>query len=410
MNNNIENNNQWKKVFYTISFGQAFSIIGSSVVQFSIMWYLTVKTNSAIVLSISAIVGLLPQAILGPFIGTIVDKYNRKNIMMISDSTVALATLMLSISFINNTESVNLVYFVLFIRSVGSSFHSSSMQASIPMIVPLEKLGLSASVSQFIQSGANILGPAIGALMMGYLDIEYILLIDIVGAILAVITLKIVSIPNAVKSNEDIENSGVFKEIKYGYTQLKNHNGLYALTIIMSINAVLCIPVGTLFPLIVNSHFNGGSNQAGAIEMVFAIGMLLGSVLIGIISNKIKKINLVFIALLLFGLPLIISGFLPKSQILIFGVLTLIMGLCSPLFNSGYFILLQTIIDPSILGRVISIVTSMMLIATPVGLLVAGFVSERIGINNWFLISGVFTVILAVICKTNKNIKVMSQY
>jgi DHA3 family macrolide efflux protein-like MFS transporter len=164
MNNNIENNNQWKKVFYTVSFGQAFSIIGSSVVQFAIMWYLTVKTNSAIVLSISAIVGLLPQAILGPFIGTIIDKYNRKNIMMISDSIVALATLTLSISFINNIESVNLVYFVLFIRSVGSSFHSSSMQASIPMIVPLEKLGLSASVNQFIQSGANILGPAIGAL------------------------------------------------------------------------------------------------------------------------------------------------------------------------------------------------------------------------------------------------------
>lgn len=408
MENNINKNvEQWKKVFYTISFGQAFSIIGSSIVQFAIMWYLTVKTNSAIQLSISAVVGLLPQAILGPFIGTVVDKYKRKNIMMISDSMIALATLILAISFISGINSINLIYFVLFIRSIGSSFHSYSMQASIPMIVPQDKLGLSTSVTQFIQSGSNIVGPALGALMLGYFDIGYILLIDIIGAIIAVITLMLVNIPNPIKSGEDIENSGIFQEIKYGYKELRKHRGLFELTIIMSVNAILCIPIGTLFPLMVNSYFNGGATQAGIIEMMFAVGMLLGSILIGVISNKITKINLIVIALLLFGIPLILSGLLLKNQIFIFGTFTLVMGMCAPLFNSGYFILLQTIIEPSVLGRVISIVTSMMLIATPIGFSLAGPVSEKIGINNWFLISGILTVILAAICRANKNVKSM---
>lgn len=408
MENNINKNvEQWKKVFYTISFGQAFSIIGSSIVQFAIMWYLTVKTNSAIQLSISAVVGLLPQAILGPFIGTVVDKYKRKNIMMISDSMIALATLILAISFISGINSINLIYFVLFIRSIGSSFHSYSMQASIPMIVPQDKLGLSTSVTQFIQSGSNIVGPALGALMLGYFDIGYILLIDIIGAIIAVITLMLVNIPNPIKSGEDIENSGIFQEIKYGYKELRKHRGLFELTIIMSVNAILCIPIGTLFPLMVNSYFNGGATQAGVIEMLFAVGMLLGSILIGVISNKITKINLIVIALLLFGIPLILSGLLLRNQIFIFGTFTLVMGMCAPLFNSGYFILLQTIIEPSVLGRVISIVTSMMLIATPIGFSLAGPVSEKIGINNWFLISGILTVILAAICRANKNVKSM---
>lgn len=405
MENKINKNNNWKKTFYTISLGQAFSILGSSMVQFAIVWWLTIKTNSAIVLTISSMVGFLPQAILGPFIGTIIDRYKRKSIMIYADLVVALSTLVLMILFMTDKESLTVIYIVLGLRALGSAFHVPAMQSSMPMIVPEDKLTLAASVSQFIQAVSNIFGPAIAAFMLGMYSIEYVMLIDIIGALIAVLTLVFAKIPNPQKSEEDSKNEGILKEVLYGIKELKKYKGLFVLTIILSINAVIYIPVGSLFPLMVKSHFNGGAYEAGFVEITFAIGLLLGSVLVGVIGEKYKKSNIISFSILILGIALTISGIIPSDKILIFAITSAMMGLTGPLFSAAYYVLLQGKIEPSVLGRVMGIVGSVMTFATPVGLLIAGPTAEIIGVPMWFSISGIATIILGIVCGFNNDVK-----
>lgn len=401
---NKEENNNWRKIFYTISLGQAFSILGSSIVQFAIVWYLTISTNSAIVLTAASMVGFLPQAILGPFIGTIVDKSKRKYIMIYADLSIALSTLVLMFIFINEKESLAIIYLILAIRSIGTSFHMPAMQSSIPMIVPQDKLSLAASITQFIQSASNIAAPALGALIFAKYSMEYILIIDVIGAIIAVTTLLFVNIQDPEKTEEDVNNEGMIKEMVYGFKELRKNKGLYVLTIILSINTIIFMPIGSLFPLMVSSHFNGGAYEAGFVEVAFAVGLLLGSVLLGVIGKKYKKSNIISLSIILFGISLTISGMLPRNYLIVFALMSMIMGLAGPLFGGAHYVLLQSKIDPSILGRVISISSSMMLLATPIGLLIAGPVSQVIGIDKWFLISGILTIIIGAICKLNSAI------
>ncbi|MGL5379949.1 MFS transporter [Clostridium sp.] len=399
-----EENKNWQKIFYTISLGQAFSILGSSIVQFAIVWYLTVSTNSAIVLTIATMVSFLPQAILGPFIGTIVDKSKRKYVMIYADLSIALVTLALLFLFMNQKESLGMIYLVLAIRSIGTCFHMPAMQASIPMIVPEDKLSLAASITQFIQSVSNIAAPALGALIFAKYSIEYILIIDIVGAIIAVTTLLCVKIPNPAKIQDDANSEGMIQEMIYGFKELRKNRGIYSLTIILAINTIIFMPIASLFPLMVSNHFNGGAYESGFVEITFAIGLLVGSILLGIIGEKYKKSNIISLAMLISGIALTVSGMLPTNYLVVFALMSMIMGLAGPLIGGTHYVLLQSKIEPSILGRVISISNSMMFLAIPIGLLVAGPVSQIIGIDKWFLISGILTVIIGLVCKFNGDV------
>ena len=94
-----QDNIPWKAAFFTIWSGQALSILGSQLVQFALIWYLTIQTGSATVLATASLVGILPNVVLGPFIGTLVDRWNRRLIMLIADSVVALATIVLAVLY-----------------------------------------------------------------------------------------------------------------------------------------------------------------------------------------------------------------------------------------------------------------------------------------------------------------------
>lgn len=131
----------WKTPFIIIYAGQAFSLVGSAAVQFAVIWWLTVQTESAIVLTIATIVALLPNMLIGPFAGVWVDRYNRRTVMMLADAFVALTSMILGIAFwLSNTPPVWFIYCMLFLRGLGNTFHGPAMQAAIPMLVPAPML------------------------------------------------------------------------------------------------------------------------------------------------------------------------------------------------------------------------------------------------------------------------------
>jgi DHA3 family macrolide efflux protein-like MFS transporter len=121
----VKDHKPWKSRFFKIWSGQAFSIIGSQLVQFALIWYLTIDTGSATVLATAAMVGTLPQLILGPFVGDLVDRWNRRRIMRLADSTITVFIILLALRFALNDVDVWHIYMLMFVRSLAASFHGN---------------------------------------------------------------------------------------------------------------------------------------------------------------------------------------------------------------------------------------------------------------------------------------------
>src|SRR4030095_8314249 len=187
--------NDWAVRYFTLWTGQALSLLGSQLVQFAIIWYLTQATKSATTLAIASMMGLLPQVVLSPFIGTWVDRGNRRLILIAADTTVATATLVLAILFALNLVQIWHIYVALFIRAVAGGFHQFAFGASVVLLVPKEHLARVQGFNQALNGGLNIISAPLGAFLLAVLPMQGILGIDIGTAMLAVFILFFIQIP-----------------------------------------------------------------------------------------------------------------------------------------------------------------------------------------------------------------------
>ena len=130
----------WKSRFFLIWTGQAFSLFGSSLVDFALIWWLTIETGSENILAFSSLLALLPRMILGPFAGAIIDRMNRKKVMLMADGAIAVVTVILVVMVHLDVVSVAVVLLVLFLRSMGAMFHQPAMKSATALLVPEEQL------------------------------------------------------------------------------------------------------------------------------------------------------------------------------------------------------------------------------------------------------------------------------
>ncbi len=131
---------KWALPFFTIWSVQALSLLGSQLVQFALIWWLTKTTGSAKVLALATLVGLVPSIILGPVAGALVDRWNRRAIMIVADAVIAAATVGLAILFWTGYVQIWHIYSLMFIRSLAGVFHRIAMQTSTSLMVPKEHL------------------------------------------------------------------------------------------------------------------------------------------------------------------------------------------------------------------------------------------------------------------------------
>lgn len=385
----------WKKTFAILWTGQAVSIFTSAVIQMAIVWYITDKTKSAAALSIATLIGFLPQALLGPFVGVFIDRHDRKKIMICADLFIAAATGVLVYAGFKGEIPIVLIYVVLFLRSLGSTFHEPSLQAITPLIVPTAQLTKCAGYSQTFESVSILLSPAAAAAGLYVLfGIEKILLLDIGGAIFAMITIAFLSIPKLIKDDEKIPN--VIREAKEGFKEVTRHRGLMPLLVVSTMYAIIYMPIGTLYPLITMSYFGGSMQQFSTVEIVFASGTLLGALTLGRWGEKIHKIKTIQKSIFVMGAGLICTGLLPPGGIWFFVALTFIMGTTIPYYHGVVMSVYQTKIRHEYLGRVFSLTMSINLLSMPIGLGLSGLFSQKIGMNHWFLISGIASILIAM--------------
>lgn len=384
----------WKTKFVLLGVGQAVSMLTSSILQISLVWYLTQKTLSPTIVTLSTLAGYLPRAILGLVTGAFIDRFDRKKILIFADLGIALAALVLATVAFFGDIPIWLIFVILCLRSVGAAFHTPSFNAVVPTMVPKEALTRCAGITQGFESVSLILSPALAALLFKLWDLSAIILLDVAGAAVAITIVAILPIARYANRGERV-SLHIWQDTKEGFAVLRRVPGLMAVMVISTLYAFIYFPIGSMYPLITMAYFGGGVAESSVVEIAFSSGTLLGSFLLGIIGNKIRKLGGITASIGVYGLGLMAAGLLPPSGLRPFVVLSVLMGLTLPFFYGLRTAILQSNVSGEYLGRVLSLAYSVSLFASPLGLLFGGTFSELMGVNVCFFLCGVLSICLA---------------
>ncbi|MBS4060016.1 MAG: MFS transporter [Bacteroidetes bacterium] len=384
-------NHKWFNTYLFIWAGQFVSMLTSYAVQFAIVIWLSLEYQSAEVLAYAGIAGMLPQALIGPFAGVYIDRINRKSIMILSDTFIAVCAIVLI--FIFKSETINLVwiYIMLGLRSVGNAFHAPALQAVAPLIVPRKELLRVAGINQMLHSVCSIGGPAIGTLAIVYIPISDVLYLDLIGALLAISSLMMVRIPQIVSATKSTVRT-ISTEFLEGILSISENRGLsYFFLYAMALSFVI-MPAAILFPLLTTEHYAGGKWEMGLIEIVWGAGMLIGGIVLGFFKVGISKVVLVNSMYILLGLTLFLSGIFPTEWFIGFILATVIGGIGLSVYYACFTAIVQIAVKPEMLGRVFSLYYSLAVLPSIIGLLFTGQIAENVGVNNTFVISGFLAI------------------
>jgi DHA3 family macrolide efflux protein-like MFS transporter len=386
---------KWFKRFATIWAGQAASLIGSQLVQFALVWYLTIQTGSATVLAIASVAAMLPQILLSPIAGAYVDRWKRRHVMIAADALIAASTFVLIVLFALGYVEIWQIFVVMFVRSCFSAFHWPASQAATTMLVPDEHLTRVAGMNQSLQGIANILAPPIAAVLIAFLPIEQVLAFDILTAFLAILPLLAIRFPEPLPKTGPRQK--VRADLKEAFAYLRGWRGAVTLMVMFMVINLLISPAFSLLPILVVSFFHGGAIDYASLEAVAGIGMISGGVLLSIWGGAKKRIVTVMGSTLLAGIGISLIAVVPQSGFLIVLGLLFFVGMMLPILNGSVMALLQASVPKGMQGRVFALMGALAMAAAPIGLAFGGPVADLIGIQSWFLIAGIPTAMIGAI-------------
>ncbi len=389
---------KWRGPFFTIWTGQAFSLVGSRLAQFALVWWLTKTTGSATVLATATLVAILPGVVLGPFVGTLVDRWNRRTVMIVADGFIALVSAWLAYLFWTGSVSVWHVYIAMLARALGEAFHWPAMQASTSLMVPRDHLSRVAGLNQTMQGALNIVAPPLGAILLSLLPLHGILGIDLATASVAIVSLFLIAIPQPERTAAAGSGSqdSLWTDFRAGLRYVWGWPGLMAIVILAMIINFVVNPAFSLMPLLVTEHFHGGALELGWLEAAWGVGMLAGGLLLTIWGGFRRRVYTSLSGLVLSGTAIVVVGLAPEHGFpLALGGL-FVAGFMNPLINGPFLAILQAKVAPEMQGRVFTLVGSLTSAMMPLSLAVAGPVADAIGIQPWYMVGGVIFALLGI--------------
>lgn len=402
-----EDQSNWKQLFFPIWGGQVFSILGSSLVQFAIVWWMTEQTGSATVLATGSFISFLPQVFLGPFAGTLVDRFNRRKILILADTSVAVFTFGLALLFWFDLIQLWHIFVLLFLRALGGTFHWAALQSSTSMMVPEDQLSRVAGMNQTLQGVVNLGAPPLGALLMSTLSIQWVLSIDIITAILAVIPLIFILIPQPDKTSEKTQKNSIrtiLTDTKIGFQYVVKWKGLLYILFLAAIINFLTAPLNTYMPLLVTEYFKGGIWQVGWLETSWGIGVVIGGVSLSLWGGFKKKIITSFTGLIGLAFGIFIISIAPPIFFWVALVGMGITGIANPIINGPFMAIIQSRVKKDMQGRVFSLVTSFCGAMMPLSMIVSAPFVEYFGPRSWYFASAVITLLVTIVGLFNRDI------
>ena len=396
----------WKPPFFTIWIGQAFSLLGSALVGFALIWWMTESTGSATVLATAAMFEFLPRVFVGPLAGALVDRWNRGLVMMVADALTAMATASLIYLLWEGSLQIWHIYLLMLVRSTAGSFHMPAMLSSTSLMVPEDQLTRVQGLNQLLQGLVNIAAPMLGALLIEFLPLHKVLAVDLVTAALAILPLFFIQIPQPrVESSKFEQKSTVWVDMRSGFRYVWKWVGLRNVIFLAVVVNLVTMPAITLLPLLVKDEFSGGAIQIASMQSSWAVGFLVGGVLLSVWGGFRRKITTVILGMFGAATGMLMVGLAHQEafQMAMAGIFT--AGLMNVLMNGPAFALLQTVVAADMQGRVLSLVISLANAMTPIGLALAGPLADRTGVNSLFMIASLVFAAGAVFILINPDVR-----
>lgn len=390
----INQKDSWQLRYWFIFTGQALSLIGSAMTQFVLLWWITDTTGSVKALAIAGTASLLPQALLAPLGGTLADRYNRRIIMITADLVSAACMLVLIYLFLSEQVVLTHLYLLLAVRSAMQAFQSPAMSASTALLVPKDFLPRAAGFNQTLIGLMTIAAAPMGAFAISILPIGWALSIDVITAILGVCPLLYFSIPQIYEEKK--ANTNMWKEFKEGVNLVWKHPGLRNLHFLLGAVVLVIMPSFTLVPLLVKEHFGRGAPSVALLEGLSGAGMILGGLITAALAPH-KQIVWFLTGFSISCFSLALTALTPPEFFSVAILFWTISGTAFIMGNAPLTALLQSIIPNEIQGRVLSLMSSIMGLAAPLGLLITIPLGNFLGVRWLFVLIGTLSGIFCLI-------------
>ncbi|SFH27847.1 MFS transporter, DHA3 family, macrolide efflux protein [Desulfotomaculum arcticum] len=381
----------WQKSIILFLGSQSISLFGSSLVQYAIMWYITLTTQSGVMMTISIICGFVPTFILSPVAGVWADRYNRKALIILSDSLIAISTLILAILFLIGYDALWLLFVMSAVRAIGTGIQTPAVGAILPQLVPEDKLTKVNGTNGSIQALVMLVSPMVSGALLTMASIETIFFIDVITAAIAIIILFVfLDIPVHAKALQK-QTTSYFSDLQQGLTYIKNHDFVKQFFVFFAFFFVLVAPAAFLTPLQITRSFGDDVWRLTANEIAYSLGMILGGIIMASWGGFKNKIHTMTISSFIIGACTFALGFVPVFWLYL--IFMGLIGVAMPFFNTPSTVLLQEKVEGDYLGRVFGVLGMIATSMMPLGMLVFGPISDIIKIE-WLLMGTGFLLFI----------------
>ena len=383
----MKENKNWKKQIALFLISQNLSMFGSSVVGFSIVWYITVTTESGFWITLSTLATLIPQVLVSLWAGVFADRYNKKTIIMLADGFTALATLLAFVAFHYGFANLIFLIFIACLRSVGGGFQAPAVNALYPEIVPREHLLRINGINQMANNVLLLLSPAAGGAILGMVGMQWTFLVDLLTAVIAIaimFRLKIVT------RAADRSDSSVLKELREGVRYTWSQPLLRVMLVCYAVTFILITPAAFLSPLMVVRSFGSEVWKLTANEMLWSLGALLGGAFVAWKGEFKNKITMIAVSLAVFGCTFALMGL--SRVFWVYLIFDCICGMFVPVLIASETVLIQTNTEKGYMGRVFALLQFVSQGMMPIAILGFGPLSDLVRIESIMIGCGLLLI------------------
>ena len=391
----------WKRNLTLLLLGQSLTIFASVLAGYAILWYVTLTTGSGIAMTLLTLAKFVPQFLASPFAGVWADRYNKKWILAISDSFVAIMTVFVAILFSVGHEYIFLLLLCNVARGIGHGVLMPTFSSILPEIVPEDQLIKVNGIHQSIQSISQMAAPAVAGALMAFFPIYTILYFDVATAIIGILILVFfVKVPKRKVVNEV---KSTWKELKIGFQYMKENQLVRWIITIGAVMNFMIGPIVLLVPLQIVRLYGGEAWRLAVVELAFFGGMAIGGGIIGFWGGFKDKKKTMFVATLFCGVMMALMGVF--NDFIVFLVIRAIAGVFVSMFRPPMVTIIQERIEGEYLGRVFALMTMLTTAVLPLGMLIWGPLADVVNINIIFICCGIGIVGISMVFVFSKSLK-----
>ena len=380
---------------------------GMMLVQFGIMWHITLESQSGKIMTLFIVAGFLPMFFVSPFAGVWADRYNRKYLINISDATIAVFTLTTAFAILFGVTSYAILFVCAFIRSIGQGVQRPAVGAFITQIVPKEHLTRVNGVQSSIDSFITLASPMLSGALMNFAPLHVLFFVDVatscIGISILAFLVKAPADETAAAPDTKQKGSSYFHELLDGFRYIKNHGYILRLFTLFAVFLILIAPAAWLTPLQAARKFGAEVWRLTAVEVAFSLGAVGGGILVSVWGGLKNRVHTIGLSYILSGSFALLLGIVPffTMYLIIMGV----VGIAMPLRSAQVMVILQTKVESLFIGRVLSVFSMIISTMLPMGMLIFGPLADVVSIDVILIISGALILLLAIPTLTSKILR-----